>query len=425
LEYLASFFNSYLTPLLLACWHMLVEMAPYMCLGFFMAGVLHIFVSPRLIYRYLGKGRVKSVLYATLLGIPLPLCSCGVLPTAAGLKRQGANDGASMAFMIATPETGVDSMAVTYALLDPIMTLFRPVAAFITAIFAGLSQNFLGDSKVSDQAEIEPDLACKIDNCCDGRGCPPEIHRHHHTFWEKLRACFSYGFGEILDDISKWLILGVVIAGVISVLVPESFMQTYLGGGIQSMLIMLVVGIPFYICATSSTPIAAALILKGVSPGAALVFLLAGPATNAATISVVYGLFRKRATVIYLASIAVCAIIMGLLLDEVYAWLQVSAASVAGDYGESLHHWIGDVIAAVLLLLIVNSLFQRWKRKCKGEPTCCAHSHSATCGHDHGHSHGDAENCCGHDHDHSHGLELPMAGPVNRDCGCGGDDHKH
>jgi uncharacterized membrane protein YraQ (UPF0718 family) len=376
---------SAVTPFLIACWEMLVEMAPYMCLGFLMAGLLHVFVNPRLILRFLGEGRIKSVLYATLLGIPLPLCSCGVLPATAGLKKQGATDGAAMSFMIATPETGVDSMAVTYALLDPIMTVFRPLAAFFTSVAAGLTQNFFGKTYNPSDVQIEPDLSCKIDNCCDGINCPPEVHRHHHTLTEKLNVALKYGFGEILDDISKWLILGIAIAGAISVLVPDSFMRTYLGGGISSMLIMLVVGIPFYTCATSSTPIAAALILKGVSPGAALVFLLAGPATNAATISVVYGLFRKRATVIYLSSIMLSAIIMGLVLDKVYAGFNITASSVAGEAGELIPHWMGHIFALLLAILILNSLLTQWRRKRRGEASCCDHDHGggiSGCGHD-------------------------------------------
>ncbi|PIE29225.1 hypothetical protein CSA57_09460 [candidate division KSB3 bacterium] len=374
----------------LACWEILLEMAPYIVLGFFMAGILRIMVNPHIIAKYLGKGRVRSVLYATLLGIPLPLCSCGVLPAAASLKKQGASDGASLAFMIATPESGVDSIAVTYALLDPLMTIFRPLAAFFTAFTAGIAQNFLG-STYQDQEhtqDIALDLSCKVDQCCDGRNCPPEKHRKHHSLWEKLVAAVRYGFGEILDDIAGWLVLGIMIAGIIHVLVPESVLKTYLSGGVSSMLLMLLAGIPFYICATSSTPIAAALILKGVSPGAALVFLLAGPATNAATISVVYGLFKKRATLIYLGSIALGAVIMGLLLDLVYQHFGISAQSAAGSAGEFLPHDFSVVSAMLLTILIGRSLLKRWKRRhhdhdycddtsnCKSGSSCsCAHHH--------------------------------------------------
>lgn len=371
---------AYITLYVAACWEVLVEMAPYICLGFFMAGLLHVLVNPQIVVKYLGKGRIKSVIYAALLGIPLPLCSCGVLPTTAGLKKQGANDGAAMSFMIATPETGVDSIAVTYALLDPIMTFFRPIAAFFTAFTAGVIQNFFGNSYDDREQEIAPDLSCKVDNCCDGTDCAPAEHRHHHSLREKLYAALRYGFGEILSDIALWLLIGIAIAGVIHVLIPDHVLKTYLHGGIYSMLIMLVAGIPFYICATASTPIAAALILKGVSPGAALVFLLAGPATNAATISVVYGLFHKRATAIYLGSIALCSIIMGLLLDGVYQGFGIAAQSIAGQAGELIPHWFSVSIAVLLLGLISNSLIQSWRHRQHKNSESCA-SDSCSCSH--------------------------------------------
>ena len=371
---MTSHIVTYILNYFSACWETLVEMAPYIGLGFLMAGILHIFVAPQVIVKYLGKGRIKSVIYAALLGIPLPLCSCGVLPTTAGLKKQGANNGAAMSFMIATPETGVDSIAVTYALLDPIMTIFRPISAFFTAMTAGIIENFLGKSYQESRQEILPDLTCKVDGCCDGKNCPPEVHRRHHSFGEKLYASLRYGFGEILNDIASWLLLGIAIAGVITVLIPDEFLKTYLQGGMDSMLIMLVVGIPFYICATASTPIAAALILKGVSPGAALVFLLAGPATNAATLSVVYGLFRKRATAIYLGSIALCSVFMGLLLDNIYTWFQISASSVAGTAGELIPHWFSTMAAICLLGLLVNSIVKKWRHRHQNDhQSCCAH----------------------------------------------------
>lgn len=354
-------------------------MAPYLSLGFLMAGVLHIFMNAQTIVKYLGKGRIKSVIYAALLGIPLPLCSCAVLPTTTSLKKQGANNGAAMSFLISTPETGVDSLAVTYALLDPIMVLFRPVAAFLTAVTAGVTENFFGKTYDETDKIFTPDLACKIDNCCDGKDCPPEIHSRHHSLGEKLYAGLRYGFGEILHDIAGWLLLGIATAGTISVLVPDDFMQTYLHGGVPAMLLMLIVGIPFYICATASTPIAAALILKGVSPGAALVFLLAGPATNAATISVVYGLFKKRATAIYLASIAFCSILMGLLLDNIYGWFGITAHAVAGQAAELLPDWLSSVTAVFLLILMIRSLINDWRHRRVAHGPCCEHecSHSS------------------------------------------------
>ncbi len=367
-----------------ACWEILLEMSPYMLFGFLMAGGLHVLVQADAIAKYMGKGRIKSVLCATLLGIPLPLCSCGVLPTVAALKKQGANDGAALAFLIATPESGVDSMAVTYALLDPLMTVFRPLAAFVTAFTAGVMQNVFGgtydEAKI---AQIKPDLSCKVDHCCDGNDCPPETHRNHHTLAEKLAAAARYGFGEILDDIAGWLVIGVAIAGLITVLIPENFLSAYVGGGLPSMLVMLAIGIPLYICATASTPIAAALIMKGVSPGAALVFLLSGPATNAATISVVFGLFRKRTAAIYLASIAICALLMGFALDKIYGWLHITAQSAAGSAGELAPPWLSAAAALLLMALIGRSLLNKWRHRhhhhhaeesgCGGSCACSHH----------------------------------------------------
>ncbi len=368
----------YLILYLSACWEMLVEMGPYICLGFFMTGLIHIFVDANTIIKYLGKGRFRSVIYAALLGIPLPLCSCSVLPTTAGLKKQGANNGAAMAFLIATPETGVDSIAVTYALLDPIMTIFRPIAAFITAVMAGFTENILGNSYSESAAAIRPDRSCRVDKCCDGDDCSDEEHRQHHTLAEKFYAALKYGFGTILDDIAGWLLVGIAIAGAIHVIIPESFLRTYFHGGLFSMLVMLVVGIPFYICATASTPIAAALILKGVSPGAALVLLLAGPATNAATIAVVYGLFKKRATAIYLGSISTCAVAMGLLLDKIYATFQISVHAVAGAAGEIIPHWLSIATALALMILMANTLIKdlRQRQQAKAPKSC----NSTDCG---------------------------------------------
>ena len=364
---------TYLIRYLSACWETLVMMTPYISLGFLMAGILHIFVNAQTIAKYLGKGRIKSVIYAALLGIPLPLCSCAVLPTATSLKKQGANNGATLSFLISTPETGVDSISVTYALLDPIMMIFRPLAAFFTAVTAGLAENFLGQTDTDTNQEVTPDRSCKVDHCCDGNDCPTEVHNRHHRWSEKLSAGVRYGFGEVLNDIAKWLLIGIAIAGAIDVLIPENWVQTYLHGGAPSMLIMLAVGIPLYICATASTPIAAALILKGVSPGAALVFLLAGPATNAATISVVYGLFRKRATAIYLGSIALCSLLMGMLLDQVYAWFGISARAVAGQAGEFIPPWLSIITAVLLLVLMLRSLVNNWQHRRAAHDTCCDH----------------------------------------------------
>ncbi len=294
-----------------------------------------------------------------------------MLPAAVSLRKQGANNGATTAFLISTPESGVDSISITYALLDPIMTVARPVVAFITAAVAGITENLLGPK--SETTRITPDLNCPVDGCCDGENCSPEEHRRHHTFGEKLAAGMRFAVDDLWDDLAGWFMIGMILAGLITVLIPPDMFGKYLGSGLPAMLIMLAVGIPLYICATASTPIAAALILKGVSPGAALVFLLAGPATNIASLTVLTGVLGKRATAIYLASIAVCAVGFGLIVDQVYASLGISAQAVVGQASEIVPHWVGVIGALMILAMSVkpiwNALWARFKPAPKQEET--------------------------------------------------------
>lgn len=270
------------------------------------------------------------------------------------LRKQGATRGATTAFLISTPESGVDSISITYALLDPIMTVARPLAAFITASVAGIAENLVSFRPAGRVAP--PDRSCPVDGCCDGIDCPPEQHRRHHSFAAKVWAGLAYAFGDLWADIAAWFFVGLLLAGVITALVPADFLGRHLGSGLQAMLLMLAVGIPFYICASSSTPIAAALILKGVSPGAALVFLLAGPATNMASLTVLFGTLGKRATAIYLTAIAVCSVLFGLLVDQVYARLGISAQAVAGQAAELLPAWLQWAGAVAVVLLSVKPL---------------------------------------------------------------------
>lgn len=328
-------------------WHLLLGSSIYVLFGIFVAGLLRAFLSPAFVASHLGSGRFSSVIKASLLGIPVPMCSCGVIPAAASLKKQGANNGATTAFLISTPESGVDSIAITYALMDPVITVARPVVAFITATIAGLVENIFGRKEISSAAP-----ACTMDNCCNGTDCPQEDHARHHSYGEKISFGMRYAFGEIWQDLAVWFFLGILMAGIISAAIPDNFIHEYLGGGLSTMLIMLVAGIPMYICATASTPIAAALILKGISPGAALVFLLAGPATNITSLAMVLKVLGKRATIIYLGVIMISAVIGGLTLDSVYSLLGVSARAVAGNAGEFIPAW--TQWAGVLVLMAIS-----------------------------------------------------------------------
>lgn len=339
-----------LLDILLESWHLLLESSVFILFGLIVSGLLRVFLDPGTVSRHLGQGRLRSVFKASILGIPIPLCSCGVLPAAATLRKQGANKGAVTSFLISTPESGVDSVAITYALMDPIMTVVRPVAAFLTAFAAGISENLLG--KPIENRPVVPDLTCPVDGCCDGSNCSPEDHRRHHTMTEKIGAGLRFAFTDVWGDLAVWFLIGLLLSGIITVMIPESVFSRYMGGGVGAMLVMLGVGIPIYICATASTPIAASLILQGVSPGAALVFLMTGPATNITSLTVLVRILGKRATAIYLSSIAGCAVGFGLLLDWIYRSLGISAQAVVGQTAKSIP--MGLELAATILILILS-----------------------------------------------------------------------
>lgn len=391
---------TFIYDVFLSSWSMLMQASIYILFGLLVGGMLKMFLSPAYVASHLGSGRFSSVFKAALLGIPLPLCSCGVLPAAASLKKQGANNGATTAFLISTPESGVDSISITWALLDPIMTMARPISAFISAFVAGSAENFLNPPDKGKQAT--PDLSCPIDSCCDGTDCPPEVHKHHHRLAEKLRIGVKYAATDLWADLAGWFFVGILLAGLISVLVPDAVIARYLGGGISSMLLMLAFGIPLYICATASTPIAAAFIMKGVSPGTALVFLLVGPATNVTSLSVLVGMLGKRASILYLVSIAVVSVLCGLAVDAIYLGLGISAVAAVGQAAEVLPDWM--MLAATLLLLAISirplyTIILGWFGKQEG---CGCSSGSCGTGDD-----------CGHDHSHGHTAHEDSG------CGCG------
>lgn len=346
-------------------WHIYLDVAVYMLFGFFMAGILYVFFKADKIRQYLGTGRIKPVILAALFGIPIPLCSCGVVPVAAGLKKQGANNGAALAFMIATPESGVDSIAVSWAMLDPIMTVMRPVAGFITAISTGIAQNYFG---VEDLPE-KKDMIKKAGNCGCAANCCAVTPPKAGTLFQRLMNGLKYAYGELLSDIAKPFIIGIFIAGVITFFFPDDLTVWANNHQFLSMLMMLAAGIPMYVCATSSTPIAAALILKGLNPGAALVFLLAGPATNAATMNIVKNIFNTRALVIYLSMISISSLAMGFFVDWIYTVSGIQASAVVGQASEIIPYPVKLVSAMVLTLLIAGNGMSRMKLFKKPAPS--------------------------------------------------------
>ena len=324
----------------LSIWETLREMSPFLLFGFLVAGLLSVLVKPETVERHLGGKGFWQVFKAAMFGVPLPLCSCGVIPVAASLRRHGASAGATTSFLISTPQTGVDSIMVTLSLLGPVFAVFRPVVAFVSGLLGGILVNLFGYEK---GAAPEERLACTAE-CCSGA-------RNHGGLLRGLR----YGFVTLPRDINKALIIGILIAGAISAAVPEDYLSSVLGGGIVSMLIMMAVGIPIYVCATASVPIAAALIMKGVSPGAALVFLMTGPATNAATITTVWKIMGKRIAVIYLAAVAVSALVAGLVLDALF---RGNVAHTMSHAHWMLPGYVNTICAAALLGVLAYGFFQ-------------------------------------------------------------------
>lgn len=283
------------------------------------------------------------------------------------MKKQGANNGASVAFLISTPESGVDSIALTYSLLDPIMTVLRPVVAFVTGMVAGILENATGRS-YAESCKSPPDKTCLVDGCCDGVDCDPAEHARHHTFLEKLSSGLSFAFDELLADLGKWFLLGVLLAGAISYLVPESLFEGSLASGATAYLGALLISLPMYVCATLSTPLAAVLVTKGLSPGAALVFLIAGPATNVATITMLGGMFGRRTLLIYLTSIVFCTLLFAYLTDLLYASLGVSAKAAAGtSAAEVFPPWLELSAAVILAALCLKALALPWLKKLRSK----------------------------------------------------------
>ncbi len=338
-------------------WHILNESSVYILFGFSAAAILKTFIPDSLVKKQLGGNGSGSVLKAALFGIPIPMCCCGTVPFALGLRKQGASRGATTAFLISTPETGVDSIAITYALLGPLFAVYRPIAAFFSAIFAGFLENiFNKDEDTIGLGQQDPEPSCGCDSCPSGG--ESVANNSILPLKERFGNSIKYAFGDLLGDIGKWLLIGLFISGIISYAVPDDFFSRYLGGGFISYIVMLVMGIPIYICATSSTPLAAALILKGMSPGAALIFLLAGPATNAATMAVVGSTMGKRSLVIYLSSIAVAAVICGYILDLIFGGAGINIKEQVFDgEREFFGVWTTTIASGILLFMIARSMW--------------------------------------------------------------------
>jgi uncharacterized membrane protein YraQ (UPF0718 family) len=367
---------------LVAAGELFLQMAPYLLVGFALAGVVRQLLNPERVARRLGGDDLRSVGWAALVGAPLPLCSCSVLPVALSLRKAGASKGATAAFTVATPETGVDSVAVTWALLDPVLTIARPIGALVSAVASGSAVNRLVRRGLDRAPEIAVapavDAGCcahepapPVKSCCDDvasapadehASCAehPAVDADAPRSGEKsrgfLRRAVRHGFVDMLDDLAPSLLVGLLLSGAIVAVLPAGALEHPLAHGPLGYAIMLLVGIPIYVCASASTPIAAALILKGLSPGAAFVFLLAGPATNVASLVVLSRALGVRVVAVQVALIAVCALALGFAVDRVYVLLDIAPRAAVAASHEHGATWIAYVSAALLAVLLLVSL---------------------------------------------------------------------
>lgn len=396
------------------------EMSPYLLLGFLLAGLMHAFIPGRYYTRYLSKPTLGSVINAAIFGIPLPLCSCGVIPTAMSLRKEGASRGAVTSFLIATPQTGIDSIIATFSLMGVPFAVIRPIAALITAVLGGWMVNTfvsLRDRRAHREmaegtiVKTEETETCtchchchenKAESCCPEGDSDDNHHHHHHsgehhhhsshhrhsshhhhsssaschchdrkipnTIGGKIVEALRYAFLDMMSDIGKWLVIGLVVAGLITIYVPDEVFTIFKDNTMASMILVLIISIPMYLCATGSIPIAVVLMLKGLTPGAALVLLMAGPACNMASILVIRKGLGFRTLVIYILSIVIGAVFFGCLID----WLQysgmidftsrVSQTMEIKEGGAGIIKWTSTIV--LTLLLLFNLIF-----KPLGKPT--------------------------------------------------------
>jgi hypothetical protein len=317
-------------------WSIIGDMAPYLLFGFLISGILSVVISPRIVEKNLGGKGLWPIIKASLFGIPLPLCSCGVIPVASSLYNHGANRSSTTSFLISTPQTGIDSIMVTYSLLGPLFTIFRPISAFLAGILGGGLVSLTEDSK-----EITP----------THKKLQKKTVKNQNVF----KKIFNYGFISLPQDIGKPLIVGLAIAALISMVVPDDFFAGYIGDGFMGMVIMMFAGIPVYVCATASVPVAVVLIAKGISPGAALVFLMTGPATNAATISTVWKIMGRRTAGIYLFTVAISSLIAGSLLNSLSSGNHIQ---VHDHVHWMLSPFLTQASSITLLLLLINAVYR-------------------------------------------------------------------
>ena len=359
MEYLTLFFNT-----LIELSH---AMSPYILFGLLFAGILHELIPETIVTKHLGKEDILSVIKSTIFGIPLPVCSCGVIPLAASIKKSGASKGATLSFLISTPITGVDSILATYGMFGWIFTIYRIFTSMIIATVAGILTNILDKEKPKPAfstfvpqkqafSATAPNLNISqnpTESCCSNTG------EEKKQF--SLKKVITYSFGTLLKDIAKPLFFGLVIGALITIAIPQNLSEILMGNSWFSYLVAIAIAVPMYVCATASLPIAAALMMAGVSPGAAFVFLTAGPATNTVTIGVVKTMLGKTSLYIYLGTIVFGSIIFGLGLDYIFNINEIDATKLIHIHEEfgPLEIISSSVLWALMLYYMAKPYFTK------------------------------------------------------------------
>ena len=345
-----------MSNLLSIFWNLVIESAPWLLLGYFIAGVIKQVIPSEWVQKQLAKPGLLSITKGALIGAPLPLCSCGVIPTALAVRKAGASKGATASFLVATPETGVDSIAFSYAMLGPVFAIARPIGALVSAVVAGVLVNTLDSEDEAVETAPAPKSCCSMNKESVVVAAQPSLG-------ERFVQAFQYGYGRMISDTAKWLCIGLVAATLVTAYVPQSFFLQW-GDGVVAMLVMVIIGLPMYICATASTPVAASLLFAGISPGAALVFMLTGPATNIATMGVIKEQLGSRSLVAYLLGVIVTAIAAGLILNQLYAIFGWELQLAAMSHGEETALWRQFAAVALSLLVArvwVSSLLNKFR----------------------------------------------------------------
>ena len=350
-----------------------MEAAPWMMLGLLIAGLIKECIPADFLARHLGGKGFKTTIKAAFIGAPLPLCSCGVIPAALGLRRNGASKSATTAFLVATPETGVDSVTVSYALLGPFMAIIRPIAAIVSAIVAGLlvgKEEQLHDQHEAKVQQAEKSSCCASEavaapvtsSCCASETATPVELVAQKTILAKLTSGVTFAATDLVRDISVWLLIGLFFAAMVETYVATDFLALW-GDSIWAMLVMVLISVPMYICATASTPIAAGLLMAGISPGAVLVFMLAGPATNVATLGVVYKELGNRALAAYLTGVIGMSLVFGALTNYLVATYGFEVAPLSAMEHDLLPAWLTIGSSLLLAGLMARVFFIKAKNR--------------------------------------------------------------